>query len=108
MAQRFALAHEQLAEEGRRAAQAQERTTLLQERVDTLVRELDQRGGHRASGESPVWKEVLVQATKVAAADTTVLITAKLLGLPRGQLYSLLRRHGLTECGAKASVKAPW
>jgi len=73
----LALAHEQLAEEGRRAAQAQERTTLLEERVDTLVRELDRRGGHRALGESLVWKEVLVHAAKVAAADTTVLITGE-------------------------------
>ena len=71
------MAHEQLAEEGRRAAQAQERATLLEERVDTLVRELDQRGGHRALGESPLWKAVLVQATKVAAGDTTVLITGE-------------------------------
>ena len=51
--------------------------TLLEERVDTLVRELDQRGGHRALGESPLWKEVLIQAAKVAAGDTTVLITGE-------------------------------
>ena len=73
----LALAHEQLAEEGRRAAQAQERTTILQERVETLVRELDQRGGHRALGESSAWKGVLAQAAKVAAGDTTVLVTGE-------------------------------
>jgi len=73
----LALAHEQLAEEGRRAAQAQERAAILQERVDTLVQELDRHRGHRALGESPVWKEALVQATRVAATETTVLITGE-------------------------------
>ena len=43
----LALAHEQLAEEGRRTAQAQERAALLQERVDALVHELDQQRGHQ-------------------------------------------------------------
>jgi transcriptional regulator with GAF, ATPase, and Fis domain len=73
----LALAHEQLADEGRRAAQAQERATILQERIETLVRELDERGGHRALGESAAWKDVLVHAAKVAAGDTTVLITGE-------------------------------
>jgi transcriptional regulator with GAF, ATPase, and Fis domain len=73
----LALAHEQLAEEGRRAAQAQERAAVLQERVDTLVQELDRRGGHRALGESPSWNRALVDATKVADTDTTVLITGE-------------------------------
>jgi GAF domain len=73
----LALAHEQLAEEGRRAAQAQERAAVLQERVDTLVQELDRRGGHRALGESRSWKAALGDATKVAETDTTVLITGE-------------------------------
>ena len=73
----LALAHERLAEEGRRAAQAQERANLLEERVHTLVEELERRGGHRALGESAPWKEVLVHATKVANTDTTVLITGE-------------------------------
>jgi transcriptional regulator with GAF, ATPase, and Fis domain len=73
----LALAHEQLAEEGRRAAQAQERAVVLQERVDTLVQELDRRGGHRALGESRSWKAALGDATKVAETDTTVLITGE-------------------------------
>jgi transcriptional regulator with GAF, ATPase, and Fis domain len=73
----LALAHEQLADEGRRAAQAQERAALLQERVDTLVQELDRRRGHRALGESPAWTDALVQATRVAGTDTTVLITGE-------------------------------
>ena len=73
----LALAHEQLADEGRRSAQAQERAALLEERVETLVQELDRQRGHRALGESPVWKEVLVQATRVADTDATVLITGE-------------------------------
>jgi transcriptional regulator with GAF, ATPase, and Fis domain len=73
----LALAHEQLAAESRRAAQAQERAALLQGRVESLVRELESRGGHRALGESTPWKQALVHATKVAGTDTTVLITGE-------------------------------
>ena len=73
----LALAHEQLAEEARRAAQAQERANLLQERVDTLVQELDRHGSHRALGESAAWRHVLTLATRVADTDTTVLITGE-------------------------------
>jgi transcriptional regulator with GAF, ATPase, and Fis domain len=73
----LALAHEQLAAESRRAAQAHERAALLQERVESLVRELDSRGTHRALGESSRWKQALVHATKVADTDTTVLVTGE-------------------------------
>jgi transcriptional regulator with GAF, ATPase, and Fis domain len=73
----LALAHEQLAEEAQRAAQAQERAILLQTKVDSLVRELETRGGHRVLGESPRWKDVLVQAAKVAGTEATVLITGE-------------------------------
>jgi transcriptional regulator with GAF, ATPase, and Fis domain len=73
----LALAHEQMAEESRRVAQAQERANLLEERVTTLVQELESRGGHRVLGESSQWKHVLVQATKVAGTETTVLITGE-------------------------------
>jgi transcriptional regulator with GAF, ATPase, and Fis domain len=73
----LAVAHERLADEVRRAAQAQERTRLLEERVQTLVDELESRGAHRALGESPRWRDALSQATKVADTDTTVLITGE-------------------------------
>ena len=73
----LALAHEQLAEEARRSAQAQERAALLEQRVDALVQELDRQRGHRALGESSAWKEALLQATRVADTDTTVLITGE-------------------------------
>ena len=73
----LALAHEQLAEEAGRAARAQERASMLEERVSSLVQELESRGAHRALGESAEWKRALVDATKVAATDTTVLITGE-------------------------------
>ncbi len=73
----LALAHEQLAEEAGRAARAHERASMLEERVNSLVQELESRGSHRALGESASWKRVLVNATKVAATDTTVLITGE-------------------------------
>lgn len=100
----LALAHERLAEEARRAAQAREREARLQERVEALVRELEGRGAHRAPGNSipaegvtleQVEHALLVKA--LAQARNNKSQAAKLLGLPRGQLYSLLRRHGLTE-----------
>jgi hypothetical protein len=50
---------------------------LLEQRVHTLVEELERRGGHRALGESAPWKQALVHATKVANTDTTVLITGE-------------------------------
>ena len=50
---------------------------MLEERVSSLVQELESHGAHRALGESAQWKRVLVDATKVAATDTTVLITGE-------------------------------
>ena len=73
----LALAHEQLAEEARRAALAEERAVRLEKRVETLVEELESRTPHRALGRSPLWRRVLADATKVAATDTTVLITGE-------------------------------
>jgi transcriptional regulator with GAF, ATPase, and Fis domain len=73
----LALAHEQLAEEAHRAAQAREREARLQLRVDTLVQEIESRGPHRALGGSSRWKQALEHAAKVAETDTTVLITGE-------------------------------
>jgi len=42
-----------------------------------------------------VERELLVQA--LAKADNNKSRAARLLGVSRGQLYSLLRRHGLTK-----------
>src|SRR5262249_39602248 len=44
-------------------------------RVRTLTEELDARTGYRrVVGESASWRQVLVQATQVAATDATVLL----------------------------------
>jgi transcriptional regulator with GAF, ATPase, and Fis domain len=73
----LALAHERLAEEGRRAAQAHDKAARLATRVDTLARELETLSPHRALGRSKQWHDVLVQATKVAPTDTTVLLSGE-------------------------------
>jgi transcriptional regulator with GAF, ATPase, and Fis domain len=73
----LALAHERLAEEAKRTAQAQERASRLEKRVRKLVSELETRGPHRALGESRVWRQALASAARVADTDTTVLITGE-------------------------------
>ncbi len=71
----LALSHQKLAEEVERAAQARERSAALERRVKTLTAELESVGGHRRIvGNSKVWKDVLKQATQVAATETTVLL----------------------------------
>src|SRR3989441_759121 len=97
----LAFAHERLAEEERRRAEAQARAVQLEGRVARLAAELDaaegnppggsEKGGrvarlaaeldaaegHRAIGTSKAWREVLAQAAKVAGAETTVLLTGE-------------------------------
>jgi transcriptional regulator with GAF, ATPase, and Fis domain len=68
------LAHQELAEEGQRAALAAERAAELEMRVDTLAREVERLSRHRVLGDSPSWRHALAEATKVAATDTTVLL----------------------------------
>ena len=72
-----AIAHERLAAEAQRAAQAQAQAAQLQERVDALVVELEGVSPHRALGRSLRWRDVLESATKVSQTDTTVLITGE-------------------------------
>jgi transcriptional regulator with GAF, ATPase, and Fis domain len=76
-----ALAHQDLAtslaEEARRSAAAQERAAVLEERVHKLAEELEELSPHRALGNSRRWHDVLTQATKVAATETTVLLTGE-------------------------------
>ncbi len=74
----LALSHQRLAEEQRQASEARERATHLEERVQALRDELEAtRGYHRVLGESKRWKDVLTQAAKVAATETTVLLTGE-------------------------------
>src|SRR5262245_11757487 len=76
-----ALAHEQramaLAEETRRTAEARARAALLEERVQTLAKQLEHLSPHRALGSSRKWRDVLGHATKVAPTDTTVLLSGE-------------------------------
>jgi transcriptional regulator with GAF, ATPase, and Fis domain len=59
----------------KRADEASARAALLEARVRTLTDELDARTGYRrVVGESAEWRQVLTQATQVAATDTTVLL----------------------------------
>ena len=74
----LALSHHDLAEAARRAAEAQERARLLESRVEGLVAALAAHGRPvRVVGVSAAWKDVLKQAAKVAAAETTVLLTGE-------------------------------
>ncbi|HEU4724958.1 MAG TPA: sigma 54-interacting transcriptional regulator, partial [Candidatus Eisenbacteria bacterium] len=73
----LALAHQELAEEERRIALAEERARVLEGRVDALSRELDRFSAHRALGQSASWKKALADATQVAGTDTTVLVTGE-------------------------------
>jgi transcriptional regulator with GAF, ATPase, and Fis domain len=59
----------------RRADEATERAARLEARVRALTEELDARTGYRrVVGESAEWRQVLTQATQVAATETTVLL----------------------------------
>jgi len=74
----LALSHQRLAEEARRAADAREQALRLEARVASLTEELEQRDGfHRVIGRAKSWRDVLVQATKVALTETTVLLTGE-------------------------------
>jgi two-component system NtrC family response regulator len=71
------MSHHRLAEEARIAAEARERAERLEATVETLTRELESRTRRRIGGDSPSWKEVLLQVGRVAGSDTTVLITGE-------------------------------
>ena len=74
----LALSHHVLSEEARRGAEAQERARQLESRVEDLAAELAARGRPaRIVGVSRSWKDVLTQASKVAATETTVLLTGE-------------------------------
>jgi transcriptional regulator with GAF, ATPase, and Fis domain len=57
------------------AEEARARAARLESRVRALTDELDARTGYRrVAGESKAWRQVLTQATQVAATDTTALL----------------------------------
>jgi transcriptional regulator with GAF, ATPase, and Fis domain len=71
------LSHQRLAEEARIAAQERERAERLEARVESLSRELESRQRVRIVGDSRSWKDVLRQVGRVAASETTVLLTGE-------------------------------
>ena len=73
----LAFAHERLAEEKQQRVSAQERAARLDARVASLTAELEAEGRHAVVGSSKRWREVLAQATKVAPAETTVLLSGE-------------------------------
>jgi transcriptional regulator with GAF, ATPase, and Fis domain len=71
----LSLSRERGVEATRRADEATDRAAKLEARVKVLTEELDARTGYRrVVGESAEWRQVLTQATQVAATDTTVLL----------------------------------
>ncbi|HXW08365.1 MAG TPA: sigma 54-interacting transcriptional regulator [Vicinamibacterales bacterium] len=69
------LAHDREVAASRRADEASARAARLEARVEALTQELDERTGYRrVIGESASWKQVLTQATQVAATETTALL----------------------------------
>ena len=74
----LAFSHQKLLEETKRAEEARREAARLEERVRALADELDSRDGFgRIVGASPAWRAVLVQASKVAPTETTVLLTGE-------------------------------
>src|SRR5262245_26731458 len=73
----LAVAHQRLAEEEQRSAEARERAAQLEVRVRRLTEELEEQGRHRILGQSKRWRDVLSQATKVAATEATVLLSGE-------------------------------
>ncbi len=72
------VAHEQLAEMGRQAAEAKLMAERLEVRVKSLSDELAARIGRGCTvGPSVEWQAVLKAATQVAATDTTVLLAGE-------------------------------
>jgi PAS domain S-box-containing protein len=70
-----AMARDRELAASRRADEATARAAQLESRLRALTDELDGHTGYRrVVGESPQWRQVLLQATQVAATDTTVLL----------------------------------
>ena len=73
-----ALQHQRLASEQQERARAEGRARQLEARVASLREELAERYGfERIIGRAPVFREALDRAAKVAATETTVLLTGE-------------------------------
>ena len=74
----LALSYQRLADEERLAAEARDRAERLEARVVVLREELaSSRGFRRVVGDSKPWSAILKEATRVAATETTVLLTGE-------------------------------
>jgi transcriptional regulator with GAF, ATPase, and Fis domain len=71
------LSYHRLAEEARIASEARERAERLEATVETLTRELSEQGGRLVVGVSAAWRDVLFHIGRVAASETTVLVTGE-------------------------------
>ena len=73
-----ALQHQRLAEEQSHRARLEGRARQLEQRLVALRQELDgQHGFDRILGQDPAFREALARAAKVAATETTVLLTGE-------------------------------
>jgi transcriptional regulator with GAF, ATPase, and Fis domain len=91
------LSHFRLAEEARVAAEARERAERLQATVETLERELEAREERRVVGVSRSWKDTMRAVGRVAASETTVLVTGE-SGTGKEVVAKLLH-HGSPRAG---------
>lgn len=74
------LAHQELAQQAARAAEARERAATLEQRVRSLTDELAVLGRgtpRRMVGVSAAWRQAVAEAAQVAPTDTTVLLTGE-------------------------------
>ncbi len=76
----LALAHQELAQQAARAAEARERAATLEQRVRSLTDELAVLGRgtpRRIVGNSAAWRQAMAEAAQVAPTETTVLLAGE-------------------------------
>jgi transcriptional regulator with GAF, ATPase, and Fis domain len=73
----LSLSFQRLSQEAHVATEARERAARLEATVETLARELEVNGRGPVVGRSRSWKDILRAVGRVAAAETTVLVTGE-------------------------------
>jgi transcriptional regulator with GAF, ATPase, and Fis domain len=94
----LAVSHERLARPAHEAPSERARTDRPDARTHRATIESDDHSRIRVVGRSPEWQYVLGQATRVAAKDTTVLITGE-SGTGKEVIARHIHRLGLREGG---------